>query len=116
MDFHFDPAVSKHTTLVVGTFQTAGTLLIALLLRQLTRAIPGRFLHYWSRGWVALACALVSLNLSFLLAPLVPDGPAVWVRRLALAAYAVCEYLFGFYLWAGCRAYATGTVLRSADW
>lgn len=116
MDFHADPTVSDHTSLVVTTFQTAGTLLIALLLRLLTGGIPGRFLRYWSLGWVCLAAALVSLNLSFLVVPQLPEAVAPWVQWPALTVYALFEYGFGFYLWAGCRAYATGARLRRADW
>lgn len=116
MDFHTDATVSNHTGLVVTTFQTAGTLLIALLLRLLTRGISGPALRYWSIAWACLAAALVCLNVSFLLTPLVPDGAVPWVRRPTLAAYAVFEYAFGFYLWAGCRAYATNAPLRRADW
>ena len=89
MDFHFDPTVSKHTSLVVTTFEVAGTLLIALLLRLLTRGVPGRFLFYWSRGWVALAAGIICLTLSFRVAPLLPSEIEPWLRRPAIAAYAV---------------------------
>jgi diguanylate cyclase (GGDEF)-like protein len=116
MDFHFDPTVSKHTSLVVTTFETAGTLLVALLLRLLTRGIPGRFLYYWSLGWVALAAGAVCLTLSFLVAPLLPDHFEPLLRRPAIAAYAVCQCGFGFFLWAGCRQFARGVSLRPADW
>ncbi|CEF48222.1 unnamed protein product [uncultured bacterium] len=116
MDFAPDPTASPETSLVVTTFQTAGTLLIALLLRLLTRGIPGRFLSAWSAAWAALAVALVVLNLASVLAPQVPEHLVGWLARPALAGYCVCEYLFGFYLWAGCRAYATGAVVRRADW
>jgi diguanylate cyclase (GGDEF)-like protein len=115
MEFSLDPTASKETSLVATTFQTAGTLLIAVLLRLLTPSTPGRFLRYWSLAWSALAAALVCLNLSFVLTPLVGPEVAPWVRRPALAAYCVFEYTFGFYLWAGCRAYARGTLLRRAD-
>jgi diguanylate cyclase (GGDEF)-like protein len=116
MVFHADPSNAQHVSLVVTLFQTAGTLLIALLLGLLTRGIPGQFLHYWSMAWVCLAAALVSMNLSFLLTPVVPARLVPWVERPALAAYAVFEYGFGFYLWAGCRAYARGQLLTPADW
>jgi diguanylate cyclase (GGDEF)-like protein len=101
---------------VVSTFQTAGTLLIALLLRLLTRGIPGRFLYYWSIGWVALAAAAVCQTLSFLVAPLLPPESAPYVRRTGVALYAVFQCAFGFYLWAGCRAYARGTAIGGRDW
>jgi diguanylate cyclase (GGDEF)-like protein len=116
MDDPFHPTVSTHTSLIVTTFQSAGTLLIALLLRVLTRGIPGRFLYYWSLAWLGLAIGVVSLNLSFLLVPLLPAAYAPWAQRPTLAAYAVFDYLFGFYLWAGCRAFAQGKLLRDTDW
>lgn len=116
MDYPFDPNLLKHTTLVVTTFQTIGTLLIALLLRLLTRGVPGRFLQYWALGWVGLAVGLISLNLSVLIVPLLPQQFETQIRRPALAAYALFEYAFGFFLWAGCRAYASGTPLSSRDW
>src|SRR5580698_9628773 len=110
-DLPFDPTISKHTRLVVTTFQTAGTLLIAMLLRLLTRVVPGRFLHYWAMGWVCLAVGLVSLNLSVLIVPLAPNSFEPLIRRPALGAYAIFQYVFGFSLWAGCRAYVRGAPL-----
>src|SRR5579872_4346425 len=101
MGFHFDHTIPKHTILVVTTFQTIGTLLIALLLRLLTRGVPGRFLQYWAMGWVGLAISHISLNLSILLVPLIPEQFEAQVRRPAHAAYAVFQYIFGFFLWAG---------------
>jgi diguanylate cyclase (GGDEF)-like protein len=114
MDFPFESAVSKETSLVVTTFQAAGTVLLALLLRLLARGIPGRFLHYWSIAWVALGVALLSLNLSFVLSVLSPPL-AAWLDRPALMTYCVCEYVFGFYLWAGCRAYVRGAPIQITD-
>jgi diguanylate cyclase (GGDEF)-like protein len=116
MDFHLDPTISKHTSLVVTTFQTAGTLLIALLLRMLTRGIPGRFLQYWALGWVCLAVGLLSSNLSVLIVPLLPESDELVIRRPALAAAAIFQYAFGFSLWAGCRMFARGTLLTAWDW
>ena len=116
MDFHFDPTVSKHTSLVVSTFETAGTLLIALLLRLLTRGIPGRFLYYWSLGWVALAAGSICLTVSYLVPPLLSPDAESSVRRSAIALYSVSQCAFGFYMWAGCRQYAHGISIRSGDW
>jgi len=116
MEFHFDPTVSKHTSLVVTTFETAGTLLIALLLRLLTRGIPARFLYYWSLGWVALAAGAVCQTLSFLIAPHLSLEDAVYLRRTAVAFYSVFQCAFGFYLWAGSRAYARSTEVGGRDW
>lgn len=116
MDSPFDPTVSTHTSLVITTFQTIGTLLIALLLRLLTQGIPGSFLRYWALGWVCLAVGLISLNLSVLIVPFLTQHLQPFLRRPALATYAVFEYAFGFFLWAGCRSYASGTRLARRDW
>lgn len=116
MDFNLGPVALVHASQVVTTFQTVGTLLIALLLRLLMRGIPGRFLQYWSLGWVGLSVGLFCLNLSVLIVPLVPAEYELQIRRPALAGYTVFQYSFGFYLWAGCRAYVTGTALSSRDW
>src|SRR6476659_10237493 len=116
MDFHFDPTVSKHTSLVVSTFETAGTLLIALLLRLLLRGITGRFLYYWSLGWVALAAGAVCLALTYLVAPTLPSYSEPWLRRPAIALYAVFHCAFGFFMWAGCRDFARGIAVRRGDW
>ena len=116
MDFHFDPTVSKHTSLVVSTFQTAGTLLIALLLRLLTRGIPGRFLYYWSVGWVALAAAAVCQTLSFLVAPLLPPrkpstcGERAW--RSMPSSSAPSASTSG----PGAAPYARGAAIGGRDW
>ena len=67
-------------------------------------------------GWVGLAAGLISLNLSVLIVPLLPGQFEPLIRRPALAAYALFEYAFGFFLWAGCRSYARGTVLSGRDW
>jgi diguanylate cyclase (GGDEF)-like protein len=114
MDFPFETAASKETILVVTTFQAAGTVLLAILLRLLARGLPGRFLHYWSVAWVALGIALASLNLSFVLSVISPATSA-WLHHPALSVYCVCESVFGFCLWAGCREYAGGTPLRRVD-
>ena len=50
--------------LIAISVQAVGTLLVAGLLWQLTRVIPGRFLRYWSAGWVALAIALFALRIA----------------------------------------------------
>jgi diguanylate cyclase (GGDEF)-like protein len=92
--------------LIAVSVQAVGTLLVAALLWQLTRVIPGRFLRYWSAGWVALAIALFALRIAAG-RPL----PAV-VRPAWLAVYCLGGYLFGYLLWAGFRDFARG---RPAD-
>jgi diguanylate cyclase (GGDEF)-like protein len=98
----------RETGLVVGAFQTAGALLVALLLRLLARSTPDRFVTHWSLAWAFLAAALVSLNLWLL-------PGADWAHRPALAAHCGFEYLFGFYLWVGCRAFARGVGPARSD-
>lgn len=87
--------------------QAAGILMVAGLLRPLTRVVPGRFVGLWSTGWVALALALFCLFATFR----IPAG-----RTPFLIGYGLAEYLFGFLLWAGCRELATGRPLRPRDW
>jgi diguanylate cyclase (GGDEF)-like protein len=83
--------------------QAVGIVLVAGLLLPMTRAIPGRFLRYWSFGWACLAAGLFSLYGSERL----PD-----FRVPFLVGYCLTEYLFGFLLWAGCWDLATGERLR----
>lgn len=86
--------------------------LVTVLLWQLTRAVSGRFLVYWTIGWLALAAALLSLRLS--LWAEANANPAA--ARLAFSLYCCLEYVFGFLLWAGCRALTTGAPLRRDAW
>lgn len=86
--------------------QAAGTVLIAGLLLPLGRAVPGRFLGYWTLGWVALAGSLLCRFLAERHPP---------VERLLLSGYCLGGYLFGFLLWAGGREAATGRGLARRD-
>jgi diguanylate cyclase (GGDEF)-like protein len=88
--------------LIAISVQAVGTLLVAALLWQLTRVIPGRFLRYWSAGWVALALALFALRIA------AGDPLPAAVRSAWLAVYCLGGYLFGYLLWAGFRDFARG--------
>lgn len=103
------------TSLVVTIFQTAGTLLTAVLLRILARGVPGDFLLYWSRGWAALAASLIGLNAWHLARMHAAAYPVGWVERPALAGFAVLEYTFGFFLWAGARGIFQGVRFTRSD-
>jgi len=81
---------------------------VALLLWQLTRAVPGRFLVAWAAGWVALAAALLCLRLA-----LSADPTAA---RFGFSVSYCLEYVFGFLVWAGCRNLTTGAPLRRDAW
>jgi diguanylate cyclase len=85
---------------------------VALLLWQLARAVSGRFLVYWTAGWVVLTAALLSLRVA-ISADVATHPGAV---RLAFALYCCLEYAFGFLLWAGCRNLTTGAPLTRDAW
>lgn len=87
--------------------QAAGILMVAGLLRPLTRVVPGRFVGFWWIAWIALTVALFSVFGAIRF----PE-----VREPFLVGYCLGEYLFGFLLWAGCREFATGKPLTHADW
>src|SRR5687768_8671526 len=89
--------------------QAVGTLLMAALLRQLTRVIPGRFLQYWSTGWATHALALFALLVA------VTRGLPPAVKPAALTAFCLGEYLFGYLLWAGFRDFARGRPVDRRD-
>lgn len=68
--------------------------LVAVLLWQLTRAVSGRFLVYWTAGWVVLAAALLCLRLSLS----AEAGGNATATRLTFSLYCCLEYCFGFLL------------------
>ena len=92
-----------NVSVLTTAIQAVGIMLVAGLLLPMTRAIPGRFLRYWTVGWLCLTVARFALIGSF-------KFPAVEPPLLTL--YCLTEYLFGFMLWAGCREFATGRLLR----
>src|SRR5688500_4452188 len=95
--------------LIAMSVQAVGTLLMAALLWQLTRVIPGRFLRYWSGGWAALAVALFALRIAA--GEAIPPG----LRPLWLSVYCLGGYVFGYLLWAGFREFARGRPARGRD-
>jgi diguanylate cyclase (GGDEF)-like protein len=97
-------------SLLATIVQAVGTLMVAALLRELTRVIPGRFLSYWSAGWLILSVALCSLTVSFS-----STYRGTTTAVVLMSVYCVCEYAFGFLLWAGCRNFATGRTVRRRD-
>ncbi len=92
--------------LIAISVQMVGTLLVAALLWQLTRVIAGRFLRYWSAGWVALTVALFALRV-----PSTPKGPRV-ARPAGWSSTAAADTASGILVWAGFRNFATGAGLR----
>ena len=104
-----------NTDFTVITFQTTGIVLVALLLRLLASGGPNRFMVYWSNAWFSLALALTVLGLTHVVPAVLPGVRAGGLRWPGLTAFCLLEYAFGFYLWAGCRAYARGLPLAAAD-
>ena len=101
--------ISALTTVV----QAVGTLLIAGLLRELTRVLPGRFLVYWWKAWVCLAIALVAVIGAMRVEATLGPGHRLSVGLLII--YCGAEYAFGYLLWAGCRAFGTGREISRSD-
>lgn len=91
------------------TIQTVAVPPIALLMFVLARAIPGRFLDYWSLGWLALAIALIGLRFAISMPPASPAS------RSGLMIYCCFEYTSAFLFWAGCRDLASNKPLRQRD-
>ncbi|HET6575881.1 MAG TPA: GGDEF domain-containing protein [Fimbriiglobus sp.] len=94
----------QNISFLATVIQAVGIVLVAGLLLPMTRAIPGRFLRYWSLGWVCQAAGLFSLYAS----ARYPE-----YRVESLIGYCLADYLFGFLLWAGCWDYAAGERLRA---
>src|SRR5688500_18022460 len=85
---------------------------VALLLWQLARAVSGRFLVFWTAGWVVLAAALLALRVAISADAAAHPGAV----RAAFSLYCCLEYVFGFLLWAGCRNLTTGAPLTRDAW
>lgn len=101
--------LSTLTTLV----QMTGMLLVAALLHELTRILPGRFLSYWRWAWAGLVVSLFALLIAMQL------DDALGVRNPAsiifLIIYCLTQYTFGYFLLAGCRNYTTNREIDSSD-
>ena len=77
----------------------AGVVIVAALLRPLTRLVPGQYLVTWSRGWISLAISLI-----FLFVALHLPG----MRVLAMIGFGISNLFFGWLLWVGCVELAHG--------
>jgi diguanylate cyclase (GGDEF)-like protein len=86
--------------------QGGGIALLALLLAFLSRSISRPFLSYWTGAWASLAVGVWSLYLSFCVPPAFG-----WIESFYFGG----EYLFGFLLMAGIRAYASGRRIDQRD-
>lgn len=93
--------------------QVAITLLVAALLHELTGVMAARFLVYWSRAWLALGVSLISVVVAMRIDSTYGTGTAISVVLLIL--YSLTEYIFGFFLWIGCRNYRNGALFTRRD-
>jgi diguanylate cyclase (GGDEF)-like protein len=89
--------------------QFAGIFLITLLSVFLKRSLKSVTLNYWSLAWGSLSVSLLSLLWAF-----------AWSdsSNIFFFVYFFCEYLFCFFLIAGCRNYTLNYEItaRSALW
>jgi diguanylate cyclase (GGDEF)-like protein len=101
--------LSTLTTLV----QMTGMLLVAALLHELTRILPGRFLSYWRWAWVGLVVSLFALLVSMQIDDALGINHPLSIVFLII--YGLTQYAFGFFLWAGCRNYTSDREIDSND-
>jgi diguanylate cyclase (GGDEF)-like protein len=104
--FRYMSIFSPQATLVGLEFQAIGVLVIAILcagLMQTTRRDP---LFYWSVGWALLSASLVAMLAS---------GYSLAFARVGVPLSLLCEYIFGYMVFAGCRLYASGRRVGLAD-
>ncbi len=86
--------------------QTASTVLVTIVSLSLNRVIARRFLRYWAMSWVCLAIGLLALNFAYRF----PErSPTLY------SCYWVAGNMFGFLLFAGCRAYVFNRRVHRAD-
>src|SRR5262245_40788754 len=86
--------------------------LVTVLLWQLTRAVTGRFLIYWTFGWVVLSVALLSMQVAVVAVKNEHSNTA----RFAYSLYCCLSYVFGYLICAGCRALTKDAPLYRCAW
>lgn len=79
--------------------QCVGILLVALLSMSMRGSIKSASLKCWTRGWLSLSLALMSLFIGFHIVP---------GHNLFYSAYFFGEYAFGLMFIGGCRYLASG--------
>src|ERR1700720_2959960 len=79
--------------------QCVGILLVALLSMSMRESIKSASLKCWTRSWISLSLALLSLFLGFHIAP---------GHNLFYSLYFFGEYAFGLMFIGGCRYLASG--------
>ena len=79
--------------------QCVGILLVALLSMSMRGSIKSASLKCWTRAWLSLSVALMSLFAGFHIVP---------GHRLLYSVYFFGEYAFGLMFIGGCRYLASG--------
>lgn len=79
--------------------QCVGILLVALLSLSMRSSIASASLRHWTRAWISLSLALLSLFAGFQFAK---------YHNLFYSTYFLGEYAFGLFFIAGCRFHARG--------
>ena len=112
MAYFFQPSLSG---LLV---QALGALAMAALAIALYRTMPRAALKYWAIGWSTLCVSLAALYVASYVAPTAnPTADPRTLVYLGHALYLLGEYVFGYLVIAGCRAYAgVGGPPRSERW
>ena len=101
MAYFFQPSLSG---LLV---QALGALAMAALALALYRTMPRAALKYWSIGWTTLFVSLAALYVASYVAPdNSREAEPKTLAYLGHALYLLGEYVFGYLVIAGCRAYA----------
>jgi len=73
-------------------FQSAGSILLGVIIGQLAQILSSRAARWWSAAWFAFAVALISVRFFI----------AFQASALSVV-YLLFEWLFLFLLWCGCR-------------
>lgn len=87
--------------------QCVGILLVALLSISMRDSIKSPSLKFWTRAWISLLIALLSLFLGFHIAP---------GHSLFYSIYFFGEYAFGLMFIGGCRYLASGVGITHRDY
>jgi diguanylate cyclase (GGDEF)-like protein len=87
--------------------QISGVFLITVLLFLLTGSLKSSSLKYWKKAWLTLSLSLISLQMVFMFED---------ESTLFLIIYYLGEYIFCFFLIAGCRNYASNQKISERSW
>ncbi len=102
-----DEITTTDISIIALVIQLAGILLITILIACLRRSIPSKSLFLWSVAWFALCASLGTLFFAFKLE---------LMSKFLYSSYFLGEYVFGYFLIAGCRSYASAKSPTRKSW